>query len=208
MQTTAQLTQNYINEHPYIKNCLKKGLINYSSLARLIAKDLGIEKKSSKEAILVAARRTQEKIANECLDQDIGNLLKNSETEIKNKISVFILEKNIRSETLESIQLQIRKESGLSYLLEGSKNYTIITQNKFASIIKKRLREKILRENADMVLINIKCPKEIERVCGVISYLTSIFSENGVNIYEFISCWTDTIFIIDSNDLAKVLPLI
>ncbi len=43
-------------------------------------------------------------------------------------------------------------------------------------------------------------------ISGVaISYLTSLFYENGVNILEFLSCWTDTLFIIDEKDLNKAI---
>ena len=58
-KNTTELTHEYVHEHPHIKHCLKQGLINYSSLARFIAKELDIEKKTSKEAILIAAGRLE-----------------------------------------------------------------------------------------------------------------------------------------------------
>ena len=64
-KTTAEITVEYIKEHSDIKSCLKKRLLNYSSLSRLIAKELDIEKKTSKEAILIAARRFREKLKKE-----------------------------------------------------------------------------------------------------------------------------------------------
>lgn len=95
-KSTTELTIDYIKEHPHIKNCLKKGLINYSSLARLISKELKIEKTSSKEAILIAARRFQEKLKKELVnEQKIRTLLSKSEIDIKNKINVLILSKHI-----------------------------------------------------------------------------------------------------------------
>jgi len=203
-KNTTEITNEYINEHPHIKNCLKRGLINYSALARHIAKELNIEKKSSKEAILIAARRKQDILKKEfSQEKNISKLLSDSEIEIKNKIIVFILEKSVNFDTIENIQSQIKKESGFSYILEGSDNYTIITQEKYAQIIEKSMKNKIIKINKQMVLINIKSPKEIETIPGVVSYLTSLFAENGVNLYEFLSCWTDTIFIIDSKDLNK-----
>ena len=52
-------TEEYIKHHPSIKDCLKKDIVNYSALARLISKELKIK---SIEAISVACRRYQEKI--------------------------------------------------------------------------------------------------------------------------------------------------
>jgi hypothetical protein len=203
-KNTTEITNEYINEHPYIKNCLKKGLINYSALARHIAKDLEIEKKSSKEAILIAARRKENSLKKE-LNQEkkITKLLSDSEIEIKNKIIVLILKKSIDFNSIEKIQNQIKKESGSFYILEGSDNYTIITQEKYILLLEKNTKNEIIKLNKNMILINIKSSKEIETIPGVISFLTSLFAENGVNIYEFLSCWTDTIFIIDSKDLNK-----
>ncbi|MBN1385558.1 ACT domain-containing protein [Candidatus Woesearchaeota archaeon] len=203
-KNTTDITNEYIDNHPYIKNCLKKGLINYSALARHIAKELSIEKKSSKEAILIAARRKQESLKKEfSQEREISKLLFDSEIEIKNKVVVFILEKKIDFDLLEKIQLKIKNESGFSYILEGSDNYTVITQEKYIHLIEKNVKTAIIKSNKGMVLINIKSPKNIETIPGVVSYLTSLFAENGVNIYEFLSCWTDTIFIIDPKDLNK-----
>jgi len=36
----TKLSEKYINEHPSIKDCVRKGLINYSSLTRQIASEL------------------------------------------------------------------------------------------------------------------------------------------------------------------------
>jgi hypothetical protein len=203
-KTTAELTSEYINNHPHVKNCLKKGLINYSALARHIAKELSIEKQSSKEAILIAASRIHEKLKKERThEKEIAALLSGSEIEIKNKIIVFTVEKNVSYDSFQAIQSQIKKESGFCYLIEGSSHYTLITSEKFSKLIQKKIQPYILNSNKNLVLINIKSSEEIESIIGVTSYLTSLFAENGVNIHELLSCWKDTIFIINDDDLNK-----
>jgi hypothetical protein len=205
-KTTAQLTAEYIKEHPYIKTCLKKGLINYSSLSRLIAKDLGIEKKTSKEAILIAARRFREKLKEEAsYEKKTKDLLARSEMDIKNKMTVFVLEKSIDMDSVDEIQKVVRKEAGTFYIVEGYGNYTIITQEKYVDLIKDRIRPKIIRHKRDMVLITMKSPEDIEEAIGVVYYTTSLFAENGINIVEFLSCWTDTLFVIKADDLGKAM---
>src|SRR3989338_5190661 len=124
MQSTAEITSEYIKEHPEIKSCLKKGLINYSSLARLIAKELNIEKKTSMEAILIAARRFQDKLKKESsYEKRIKDLLSKSEIDIKNKMVVYIIDKNIDFNNLLIIQKKIREDYGTFYLVEGSDSY-------------------------------------------------------------------------------------
>ncbi|MBT4804951.1 ACT domain-containing protein [Candidatus Woesearchaeota archaeon] len=205
MKTTAELTIEYIKSHPNIKSCLKQGLINYSSLARQISKELKIEKKTSIEAILVAARRFQDKLSKEKVyEKKIKDLLHDSEIEIKNKIVVFIVKKSIHKESFQKIQ----SEAGLFSVLEGSSSYTVITQEKNASPLEKKFKTFIIKSTKDLALINIKSGKDIENIPGVVAYLTSLFAENGVNILEFLSSWTDTLFVIDKKNVNKVLEFL
>jgi hypothetical protein len=205
-KSTSELTIEYIKEHPYIKNCLKKGLINYSALARLISEELGIQKKSSKEAVLVAARRFRDKLKNEYkTEEEIKTLLKKSEIEIKTKIDVFVLNKSIDIDTIDKIQKNMRKENRMSFFLEGSDNYTFIFPHKYADVVYKSLSGYVIKKHENLVMIIFKSPKEIENTKGVVAYLAGLFSENDINIIEFLSCWTDTLFIIEPKDVNKAL---
>jgi DNA polymerase III delta prime subunit len=209
MKSTAELTAEYIKSHADIKSCLKKDLINYSSLARTISKEIKKEKKTSQEAILVAARRYQQTLENNKKeDQKIKDLIDNSEYEIKNKINVIIIQKKTAFEKIERIQNKIKNNNGLFFLLEGSESYTIITQEKYSEIIKKEFKEQIIKENKELVLLNIKSSSQIENTKGVVSYLTSLFAENDINILEFFSCWTDTVFTIEKKYLKKIMEIL
>ena len=57
-------------------------------------------------------------------------------------------------------------------------------------------------------MITIKSPEELETTTGVLAYLVSLFGDNGVNIQETLSCWTDTIFLVEENDVATVMKFL
>lgn len=209
MVTTAELTEKYISEHPSIKDCLKKGLLNYSKLARAIAKELDIEKKTSKEAILIAARRFAHKLKEEALrEEKIRNILGKGELEIKNKIIVFIIEKIRYLDKFFELEKGIKKEGGVFYIIEGSKTFTIITSKQYAEKITNLFQEEILKKEENLAMVIIKSPPDIEVCSGVASYLYSLFSDNDVNILETMSCWTDTILIIKEEDISKVMQFL
>ena len=170
---------------------------------------MGIEKHTSMEAILVASRRFQEKLKGESKQEEkIKELLQKSELDIKTKIVVFITSKHLPFDVLERLQKEIRVENGLFFLLEGSENYTLITQEKYSSGVKQRIKSYLIQQQQDLALINFKSPPAIEQLQGVVSYLTSLFAENEVNIVEFFSCWTDTIFVIKSMDIQKTITFL
>jgi len=206
MPTTAELTEKYLSEHPSIEDCLKKGIINYSKLSRKISDDLGIEKKISMEAILVACRRYENKIKNERIIEDrILEVLRKSELEIKNKIIVLIIKKAGYLDKIIDIEKNVQKKSDTFYAIEGSKVFTIITSEKYLDYLSSTLKNSVIKASKNLAMIIIKSPKELETTPGVNAFVYSKFRENGINIIEQMSCWTDTIMIISEDDIATVM---
>ena len=209
MPTTAELTEKYLSEHPSIKDCLREGIINYSKLSRKIAKELNIEKKTSLEAILIAARRYSEKLKTEKVrEEKIIELLKESELEIKNKIVVTIIKKGFEPETMIDIEKKIKKQDDVIYSIEGTKTYTLITSEKYLIDIEREFANKIIKISKEQAMIIMKNPIGIEETTGFTAYLYSRFGEYGVNILETMSCWTDTIFVVSESDIATVMKFL
>lgn len=205
LKSTSEITNDYIHNHPHIKHCLKKGIINYSALARLISQELNIKKSSSNEAILIAARRLEEKLKKEIINENkIAKLLKNSELEIKNKISVIILNKPVDFQDLQKAEIKIKQQGSLFYKIEGSSSYTIITQSKFIKDIQ-IISKTLLQQSNNLSLITLHSDEQIEKIPGVMSFITSLFAEHNINIIEFMSCWKDTLFIINTKDVKDVM---
>src|SRR3989344_3129933 len=96
MQSITKIAEEYILNHPSIRDCLKNDLINFSSLSRRISEDLNLNTNKNFDAILIACRRYQRKLKNEeALENKILKILKNSKIEIKKKVIAGVLEKKI-----------------------------------------------------------------------------------------------------------------
>ena len=209
MANITKLTESYIADHPFVKDCLKKGLINYSSLTRQICIDLNLDAKKNFDAVLIACRRFYNKIKSEAtIEKKILEILKNSKIEVRNKINAIVLEKGIFFPNLLDIEKEAKKSSETFHIVEAATAITIIASDEFAVKIKQAFRNKILKESRDLVEVILKSPKQIETTAGVISYLYSLLGENDINVYETLSCWTDTIFLIEEKDLSKVMALL
>ena len=204
-----KLTENYINGHPSIKDNLARGLINYSKLTRMIAKETKLDARKNFDAILIACRRYYQKIKSlKSTDEQIIEILKRSKVEIKNKIIVAVLEKEVFVDNLLHVEKEIKKREETFDMVEGANSITLITSHEFIDTIKKSFKNKIIKITEHLIEITIKSPKEIETTPGTYAYLCSLFGENGINIVETLSCWTDTIFLIKENDAGKVIGLL
>lgn len=208
MVNLSEETRKYILNHLSVKDCLKKGIINYSALSRVILDDLGLpDKQMSSEAILVAARRFKDEFDKKSLDKEIMNLYSNSNIDIKNNIVVFTLMKNVYPESLVEIEKEIKKNNDLFFSIEGTKTITIILQYKNSKIIESKFKNNILKKCDKLVLLTITS-EGIESIPGAVAYITGLFFENEINIEEFISCHYDTLIVIKSENLEKAIKFL
>src|SRR3989338_7344548 len=145
-------------------------MINYSKLTRQIASDIKIDLKNNFDAILIACRRYHGKIKSEStVEAKILNVLKQSKVEIKNKIIVVVVEKNIYLDNLLDLEKEVRKNTEVFHVIEGTNSMTLVTGEEFLEKIRKLFRNKIIKENRNLIEIILKSPKEIETVPGIIS---------------------------------------
>mgnify|MGYP001584874160 FL=1 len=209
MVNVTKLTEDYISEHPYVKDCLKKGLINYSSLTRQICSDLDLNLKKNFDAVLIACRRYFRKIKSEATtEKKIVDILKGSKIEVKNKINSIILEKNIVFANLLELEKEAKKFLETFHIIEGTASITIITTDDFSRKVKQVFRNKIIKEYTNLVEVILKSPREIVTTAGVISYIYSLLGENDINVVDTLSSWTDTIFRVEAKELSRVMEFL
>jgi aspartokinase len=207
MANITKLTEQYINNHPSIKDSLKKGLINYSALTRLICKDMRLSK-SSFDAVLIAARRYRNKIKGEKIQEDkIVDLLSKGKLEVKNKVIVGLVEK-ARFNNLAELHKLIKDRDEIFHVIEGSNTITIITAAEFISEIKRLFKNKVIKITENLAEVTLKTSEDMEQIPGVVAYLTSLLSERGINIIETMSTYTDTLFVVDEKDISKVMEVL
>ena len=184
-------------------------MINYSSLTRQIASDNEIDLKKNFDAILIACRRYFRKVKKEdILEKKIIDILRRSKLEVKNKIIVVVVEKDIYFNHLIDLHKEVKKKAEVFHIIEGSNTITLITAAEFLEQIKKLFKAKILRISENLAEINLKSSEEMEKTPGVMAYLTTLLAENGINIIETMSTWTDTLFVISEDDIAKVMSVL
>jgi hypothetical protein len=206
-ESIAEKTRVYIDSHPSIKDCISKDLINYSSLARQIMKDLEIK---NEEAVMIACRRYAQRLSKKDHEKDILKIIGNSRIEVKTKIcSVTAKNDWTVLHKLELVFVKLINEKAIMQVIQGTQAITIIADEKLKNdIINTVGKENILRVRPDLVEISVKSPEKISDTSGVFSFLADNLAENNVNVAETVSCYTDTIFIVDEKDMIPAYSIL
>lgn len=186
--TIAQDVRNYLKNKPYILEALEKGIVNLSELSRHIQKELKTDNLTATKAALRRFSGELQKRKHK-REEKVLQLLKRSTITVYDGKSVAITNKPI--ETKEKIKVDL--ESKFVYLLERN------NLSEISGTLK-------IHENCAMIVI--RSPEELEATPGVVAFLASLLAEQNVNIVEFISCWTDTVIVVEREDRFKTYEIL
>jgi len=205
--SAAELSRKYIDRHPSIKDCISKELINYSSLSRLIMKETGVK---NEEAVLAASRRYAMKLAKTDSERAITDLFEDSRLELKTKICIVVAKNEwIVLRNLEDVVKKILAEKSTMQVLQSTSAITVISEDKHLPIIVKAIgQDHIIKVRENLGEITVKSPARIEETPGAFAYVMSMLSDQGINLIEAVSCYTDTIFIVSREEMMRAFDIL
>lgn len=192
-ENISNLISLYVKKRPFIKESLRDGIINYSSLARKISYELyGNFNKTG--AIKVALQRLSKKLIQkeEDLEEKILKVLKDSSLSIKTKIAVVI----------SNGELAIKP---ISYA-KGESIITYIIKEELLNQLKKEKKIKSVEKNLNLIIIQSR--EELESTPGVLSMILSALAIEGINVQEIISCYTDTLIVLKETDTSRAYEIL
>jgi aspartokinase len=188
IMTIAQDVRSYLRNKPYLLEALEKGIVNLSELARQTQQELRIGNIS---AIKAALRRFAEELQRhkQKREEKVLQLLKRSGIAVYDRKSVIITTKE--TETKNGMKVDLLGK--FVYLLDRSD-------------LPERISALVKHDNCTMVVIH--SPEELEATPGVVAFLATLLAEQNINIIEFISCWTETIIVVEKKDSLKTYEVL
>ena len=186
--TIAQDVRSYLRNKPYLLEALEKGIVNLSELSRQIQLEL---KTRNTSAVKAALRRFSAELQRhkQKREEKVLQVLRRSGIAIYDKKSVMITTKEIDAKNGLKVDLLDKH----LYLLDRSD-------------LPERINALVKHEDCTMIVIH--SPEELEATPGVVAFLATLLAEQNVNIIEFISCWTETIMVVEKKDSLKAYEVL
>lgn len=208
----SDIVRKVIITHPSLLDCIKLNIVNYSSLARLLVNEVrrvGGFKEVSVDAVKMSIIRFSEVLRTETsIDDVIRNILAGTTVELQTDLKLITLRKEIVLARLKDF-IPVIMQARFFQLTQGTKTFTlVISEDTGREVIKffgREFIEEVINDQAAIILIS---PKDIIFVPGVVSYITSLLSWHGINITQIISCYVDTILVLNRGDVLRAYDLI
>jgi hypothetical protein len=186
--TIANNVRSYLRNKPYLLEALEKRIVNLSELSRQIQEEL---KTSNTSAVKAALRRFSEELQRhkQKREEKVLQVLKRSGMAVYDRKSVVITNREVDVKNALKVDL-LNKHV---YLLDRSD-------------LPERISTLVKHEDCTMIVVH--SPEELEATPGVVAFLATLLAEQNVNIIEFISCWTETIMVVEKKDSLKAYEVL
>jgi len=207
MASIARQVRDYIAGRPSITDAIKMGIVNDSALARLVSKELGVRKY---DAVLAACRRFPVEKMKGYREDAVKRMLKKSRIETRTKIATITVVQGVDVlQRLGDVVEELLDENKICRLIQVSQGTVIIVDEGSVPRVTRKLREgQVINVGRDLVEITATSPESVEETPGLLAFLSGALASRGINIVQAMSCYTDTIFILEKEDMTGAIEVL
>ncbi|MBM0649862.1 aspartate kinase [Capnocytophaga genosp. AHN8471] len=203
MKTVASAVEQYIKSKPFLQTALSQGIINLTSLARVIRKDIQSEtttREVRNGAIVMALKRLSVDMEFRSTHR-IVKILKNiGDIIVRSNLTdyTFLLSDTFMNNQAELLQ-KIRNNKDAFYAATRGVNETnLIVSSTMESLVEDIFKkERLLHKFTNLGAISVKLPEENISVPGIYYFIFQRLAWEGVSMNEVIST---------ANEFTIVIP--
>lgn len=206
MKTVASVVEQYLKTKPFLLSSLSEGIINLTSLARVIMPDIELHlgKDIKQGAVVMALKRISEELDFK-ISHKVSKVMQNiGEITVRSSLIDYTF---ITSDTLLDNQAklisEINKLKDVFYTSSRGVNETnIVVSSSVTELVETLLKtEKVLNKKENLSSITVKLPQENVSVPGVYYYIFQSLAWEGIIINEVISTTNEFTIIVDENQI-------
>ncbi len=200
----ARRVREYLDAHPPLGDALRAGVANHTALARRIADELDLRRL---DAVVAACRRYPRGRGEAYGEAAVRRVLRKSRIESRSKVAAITV--GLGADVLQrlgDVVEELLDENLLCRVIQVSRGTVILVDEDSVPRVIRPLREaQVVRVRKGLVEVAVTSPDSIEETPGLLRLLTGVLATQGINIVEALSCYTDTVFLLDAADLSAAI---
>ncbi|MCV6630265.1 MAG: aspartate kinase [Flavobacteriaceae bacterium] len=192
MKTISSIVEDYIKRKPFLQSALADGIINLTSLSRIIIDE--IEESSGREvrsgAVVMALKRLSADLEFRATHKIVKVLKNIGEITVRSSLTdyTFLLSGSILSKQAKLLE-EIQKHKEVFYTSSRGVNETnIVVSHLMNPVVDAIFREERCTQKVeDLSSITVKLPEENVSVPGIYYFIFQRLAWEGIILYEVIS---------------------
>ena len=213
MKTISSVVEEYIKAKPFLQSALAQGIINLTSLSRIIKEeiqdDLGKDVRNG--AIVMALKRLSSDMEVRATHRILKVLKNIGEITVRSSLTDYTF---LVSETILTKQATLLKEinnnKDVFYTSSRGVNETnIVVSSSMTKTVEEIFKEeKLLQKLTDLSSITVKLPEENVSVPGIYYFIFQRLAWEGVTMNEVISTSNEFTIIVPEDQIDKAFRVI
>ena len=212
MRTISSAVEDYIKSKPFLISALSQGIINLTSLSRIIKSDIEVSLKKEVKygAIVMALKRLSNELEFRTtfktvkIIKDIGDItVRSSLVDYNFKVSDTLLSNQAK------LLAKVDNNDDFYTSSRGVNECNIVVSGNLISLVEDVLKNEILlSKQENLSSISIKLPSENVSIPGVYYFVFQRLSWEGINIYEVISTSNEFTILVNEDQVDKAFKVI
>ena len=212
MRTISSAVEDYIKSKPFLISALSQGIINLTSLSRIIKSDIEVSLKKEVKygAIVMALKRLSNELEFRTtfkivkIIKDIGDItVRSSLVDYNFKVSDTLLSNQAK------LLAKVDNNDDFYTSSRGVNECNIVVSGNLISLVEDTLKNEILlSKQENLSSISIKLPSENVSIPGVYYFVFQRLSWEGINIYEVISTSNEFTILVNEDQVDKAFKVI
>jgi hypothetical protein len=213
MKTISSVVEQYIKSKPFLLSSLSQGIINLTSLARIMMPELEahLGKDVKQGAVVMSLKRLSEELDFK-INYKISKVLKNiGEITVRSSLTDFtyVISDSLLDNQAKLIS-EINKQQDIFYTSSRGVNETnIVTSTSIEPMVEAIFKnEKLTHKIENLSSITVKLPQENISTPGVYYYIFQRLAWEGVIIHEVISTTNEFTIIVSDEQIDVAFKVI
>ena len=198
----AKITRDLIESDMSIQDSIARNYVNISGVARLLKPKIEKISKTNvnEEAIITAIKRITPKYNS--VSNEIMEIISKSSINVRTGVSKLSVVKNKRNQ--EKIRnAMINNKEEFIQISEATSALTVIYSQEFRKELTRRFNNtEILEDSVNLAAIIVHSPIEVINIPGFVFTIYGQVAKRQINIEDTVSCFTDTIIVVKTKDVA------
>ncbi|MDP4606277.1 MAG: aspartate kinase [Flavobacteriaceae bacterium] len=206
MKTISSVVENYIKKKPFLQSALSQGIINLTSLSRLVRPEIeeALGKDIRNGAIVMALKRLSDDLEFRATHKIVKVLKEIGEITVRSSLTDFTF---LVSETILENQTVLLKEVNKNKEVfytssRGVNELNIVVSSVLDPVIEQLFSaEKCTQKASNLSSITVKLPAENVSVPGIYYFIFQRLAWEGIVLYEVISTTNEFTIIVDDQQV-------
>ncbi len=206
MKTISAVVENYIKKKPFLQSALAQGIINLTSLSRIVKPE--IEEELGKDirngAIVMALKRLSDDLEFRATHKIVKVLKNVGEITVRSNLSDYTF---LSSETILSNQAklleEVNKNQDIFYTSSrGVNEINIVVSNSMDTTVEQLFaNERRTQKSNNLSSVTVKLPSENVSVPGIYYFIFQRLAWEGIVLYEVISTTNEFTILVNDDQV-------